>query len=313
MMPASKIHCGYYEVFGPNWNSASGEKAQKIISTLDGLELLGEEPNMFGFVGTGKCESAIGGFLAIQYPAELRQYDKQKHLNLRNDKLFERVFFILFAKTGKLILQHKKFTDIPISFDLVSNLIKDALTEVFSRAKFGYVLSINSPEENINGKETFETVFRSSERVERLRISSPNPNEIPTDINYYNPNFEKNPIIRESHQHDYPNFETVDLEASEQGNLKNTHLAKDLIHAGTPLLMKYSTNNEYRVLKRVIPTKFELYVDVNSEFITTDTLISIIEMLEREYGLPIHVPVQENRLGQISLFGYPDNEENTDE
>ncbi len=309
-MASTKIHCGYYEVFGPNWLSITNERAKNIISVLERIELQGEEPFLFGFVGTGKTNYAVSGFLAIQYPTALRHYDKQKRLDLRNDQPFERVFFILFAKTGKLILQHKKFIDVPISMERVLELIQKALAEVLSRANIGFVFSINIPDKEIVRKEIFIEEFKNSDRVERLSISSPKANEIPTDINYYNPNYEKNPIIRESHQHDYPNFKVVDLEASENGDLKNTHLAKDLIRAGTPTLMRYSTNNETITLKNKIPSKFELYVDVDAESISSDVLKTIIEMLEKELGLPVNIPVQTDSKGQMtSLLGYPENEE----
>ena len=302
-MPAIKIHCGFYEIFGPNWEKVDSERALQIMSLMEKPEMMGEELSLFGFVGTSRADNAIGGFFAIQYQNALRHYDKVKRLDIKNDAPFERLFFIFFPQSGKLILQNKKFIGLPVSMEAVINRLTKAFAEVLSTSKVGYVLSINYPSHEDVPKEVFIQAFIRSERVDRLRISRPKSSEIPENMVYFNPQFDKNQVIRESHQHDYDNFEAIDIEASDNGDIKSTHIGKDLIRAGTPTLMKFVENNEEKVLQRSIVSKFELYVDVNAETISSDILRYIIEIIKREHGLPIDSPVYINSSGQMSVFG----------
>lgn len=74
-MALTKIHCNFLEVVGPDWSSLDQDSIQCILDQIRSMELLGEEPELRGFVGTQQIDNITGGFFAIQYehyPCTLR-------------------------------------------------------------------------------------------------------------------------------------------------------------------------------------------------------------------------------------------------
>jgi hypothetical protein len=100
---ADKIHCDLLEIYGPDWDSVTAQQIECLVATIHTEnELLGQEPEMYGFVGTQSVNSIVGGFFAIQYEDEEFHYDKQKRLGIRYSAPFARLFFVLFAAMATL-------------------------------------------------------------------------------------------------------------------------------------------------------------------------------------------------------------------
>ena len=309
-MLASNIHCDFYEIVGPDWNLIDDATVTRIIQTVEAMELLGREPDLNGFVGTARLDNIVGGFFALQYEKELLHYDASKRPQKAKDSPYERLFFVFFAKTGKLVLQNRKFVDLPLNMEWATRRFSDALNEALRRSEVRALATLFSPGSEVS-PEVFQSEFSRSERIYRLRVESPDPAKIPAGFVYYNPEFDRNSIIRESHQHDYPNFRRVDLESHGDHDLKGTHLANDLIQAGVPVLMKYRHGGEDRTLRRSMPRKFEIYVDVDVDALTQEILRAIVQTLRMEIGLPVDIVTTPSSRGQLSLFGL--SEESDDE
>ena len=307
-MAVSQIHCDFYEVFGPDWTRIGKDEATTIVRQIETMELVGREPDRCGFVGTASLSTIVGGFFAIQYMAELLHYDAHKNPTKKTDTPFERLFFVLFAQSGKFVLQNRKFADLPLSMEMATRRVTEALSLALQLSKVGYVLGLSSPTEKRVEPEIFRSEFRQSSRVDRLSVDSPDAGRIPEGFVYFNPQIKHNQIIRESHQHDYPNFQKVDLEASINGDLKETHFAKDLVESGTPTLMKYSIGGREQVLRRTMPKKFQIYVDVDAEELDQGTLNTVVELLRTDIGLPVDIPVAPGQ--QPLLLGYSGESEN---
>lgn len=312
-MQAQKIHCDFFEIVGLDWNSVDDVKARQIVQTIESMEFLGKEPDLNGFVGTATLDTIIGGFFALQYEAELLHYDTQKNLQRAKDLTYERLFFILFGKTGKVVLQNRKFVDLPLNMEWASRRFIDALSEAFKRSQVNILLTLYSPEAEVS-PEVFQSEFKKSDRVHRLRVESPDPSKISAEFVYYNPQIDRNSIIRESHQHDYPNFHRVDLEAHSGQDLKGTHIARDLIESASPVLMRYHSAGEEHTLRRSMPKKFEIYVDVDVEVLTTEMLQTAVQTLRAEVGLPVDIPTSVRDGAQQTMFDYfRENEDEEDE
>lgn len=224
-----------------------------------------------------------------KYEDERLYYDRKKHPERKQDTPFERVFFVLFADTGKLILQSRMFVDIPLNMTIVERLFRETLTTVLQRCEIGYVLSFNLPELEVSHEQFIEE-FRQSTRVVQLSVIDPDPDEIPEDFVYYNPQRERNAIIRASHKHDYPNFQTVSLEASPDGDIKSTHIGSDLVVASEPQVMRYFIHEEERILRREVPARFEFRVDMDAVELSEEQLKSVLQILYRESALDLDIP-----------------------
>jgi hypothetical protein len=301
-MLATKIHCDFMGIYGPDWAKLSQEQIDCLIEAVQRGEMLGTEGQLRGFVGTVRYENVVGGFFAIQYPDERLYYDRTKQLKRVQDTPFERVFFVFFAGTGKLILQNRKFADIPLKMTTVQELLRDAINQALMNCRAGHSIGFYLPKNEV-GRDRFIEEFRRSTRVVTLEVTSPDPNRIPESFVYYNPQRERNSIIRGSHQHDYSNFRKVDLEASRNGNIAATHIGSDLILAGQPEEMKYFVEESEQILRRIVPTKQELYVDVDSPELSMAELTRVLEVLRRERSLDLDIPTPETPSNdQLSLF-----------
>ena len=147
-------------------------------------------------------------------------------------------------------------------------------------------------------------------------MENPRADRIPEGFKYYNPEVDRNEIIRESHQHDYPNFRKIDIQAYDTSDLKNAHTARDLVDVGTLVLMSYTAQDGEHTLKRRFAVSFEMYVDVDAHQLGHKTLGEIVQKLRRDYALPVDfvVPNRPNLGYQMPLEeGNDDDDEDNEE
>jgi hypothetical protein len=304
-----KIHCDLLELFGPNWKEFTSDNINRIAGKIHKQsQLFGEEPNLYGFVGTRRDNNIVGGYFAIQYSEEEFHYDKHKNLSKIQNHPFVRMLFVLFISSGKVLLQNTKFSRMDLTMPMALNLFKEALNSILIDCKLYPVTNIELAPEEVT-KEDFITAFQKSDRVTKLIVFYPDGTNIPIDYIYYNPQKERNEIIRDSHTHDYANLKKVDLEASELGDVKKTHL-RDIILAGKPQIMNYFINMESFTLRQYVRRKYEFYIDKESDQISEQELSSLIEMLRKERAVYLDTPTNEkpNHVSQLGLFS-EDNEE----
>ena len=304
-----KIHCDLMEVYGPDWATLNVEQIDCLANTIhSNQQLFGNEPELYGFVGTRRMENIVGGYFVIQYYDEEYHYTKNKEFNIKTSHPFAKIFFTFFAKSGKLLLQNTKFVGIPLSMYIAQTKFRSALDQVFEscgvRRTFNIAVAPDETEE-----ADFMQEYERSTRVIRLEVEYPTSDGIPDDFVYYNPQIERNNIIRNSHRHDYPHLKKVDLEATDGGDLKQTHL-RDLIYAGKLQEMHYYVGLDSFTLRKDVKRKFEFHIDMDSEQLSEEHLQAVVEMLRRERTVFLETPTptsnssdnqQSNQ--QMSLFG----------
>jgi len=296
-----KIHCDLMEVFGPDWAYLSPDQIECLANTIHSSEqLFGDEPDMYGFVGTRRMGTIVGGYFAIQYFDQEINYTKNKELNIRPRHPFKKIFFTLFTQSGKLLLQNTKFVGIPLTMYMALTKFRSALNQVFESCKIDRTFNIAiAPEET--EEADFLNEFERSTRVIRIEVEYPTAGGIPDDFVYYNPQVERNDIIRNSHRHDYAHLKKVNLEATESGDIKRTHL-RDLIYAGKPQEMHYYVGMDSFTLRKNVKRKFEFHIDMNSEQLSELQLQAVVEMLRRERAVFLETPTKAEPRQQLSLF-----------
>ena len=325
-MATSKIHCDILDISGVDWGGVSSEQIECIIQTVNSLELLGDENDLYGFVGTTYFKDIIGGFFMVQFPTELLSYSLDKVANRETTNPAERVCFTLLPKYGKILLQNRRFEVLPINMDAVYRRLQDALSRVMKECNIGVVLSL-SPATSFVGKRELIEFYQKSKRVSRIKVQNPNVKSIPEGLEYYNPLRDRNAIIRDSRLHDYPKLNLVDIKAKEGEDLRTTHLGKDLIHTVTdsdPFVMEFDDQKEKRrIVRRTAKrTPLEFWLDISTDQVSQQTLMQVIEILEREAALDITIAenvidneISSDSQSQMSFFDDIDDEniDNEDE
>jgi len=303
-MATTKIHCDILDISGVDWGNISSEQINCIIETVNSLELLGNENDLYGFVGTTYLKDVIAGYFMIQFPAEFLSYTLDKTANRETTKPAERVFFTLLPTYGKILLQNRHFEILPIAMDAVYRRLQDALSKVFRECKVGVVISL-SPVTSFVGREELVELYKSSKRVNRIKVQNPNVKTIPEGLEYYNPLRDRNAIIRDSRSYDYPKLKSLDIRAKDDEDLRKTHLGKDLIYTVTdsdPFVMEFEDQKERsRVVRRVARrTPLEFRIDVSTDQLSQQTLMQVIEILQKEVALDINLTEDDDVSAQIS-------------
>ncbi len=292
------------DIFGINWADISDDQVDCLISTIQGLQLLEEKDDLYGLVGTETLDNAVAGFFVIQFPTEFLSYKRDKTTTKQVTNPAERVFFVLFPKTGRLLLQNRRFQVLPIDMETVQIRLTTALNQVFQTCKVGSVVSLSPTTTEVNKDDLLE-IFESSDRVVELTITNPVAEEIPEDFVYYNPQRDRNRIIRDSRLHDYPQLKEIDLKAKKDTDLRETHLGQDLVQATTDetnFTMRFEDQNgRRRVLRRLIKAKFEFHIDIDGERVSKETIQQVLEILDKEASLDLNLPPSRPH-DQLSLF-----------
>lgn len=305
-MASTKIHCDILDIFGVDWSRIQPEQIDCVIQTVNSLELLGDENDLYGFVGTTYIKEVVAGFFIIQFPAQFISYNRDKTASREVTKPAERVFFTLLPRYGKILIQNRRFEILPIAMDAVYSRIQIALTQVLVHCRIGPVVSL-SPTTSIVGRNELIQYYKASRRVKRIRVENPNANRIPKGLEYYNPQRDRNEIIRDSRSHDYPRLKSVDIRAKENEDLRNTHIGKDLVYAVTDsdgFLMVFEDEKERTkyVRRTNKKTDLEFSIDVDTDQLSQQTILQVIDILNREVALEMNAGEGEPELLSSSNY-----------
>jgi hypothetical protein len=194
-------------------------------------------------------------------------------------------------------------------------LFKKPIDQVLEMCNVTKTFNIDLVPEEITDAD-FVKEFEQSTRVMGLEVSYPNGDIIPEEFKYYNPQVERNSIIRESHKHDYSGLKKVDLEATDDGDIRKLHF-RDLIYVGRSQFMRYYKELDEFTLRRVSTRKFEIQVDMEAELVPDENVLAAIEKLRRERAVILDKPTPvvppsegKEKSKQMGLF---ENNEDNDE
>jgi hypothetical protein len=56
-MATTKIHCDYFEIYNIDWANLSPRQVNRLIEVIQNMELVGDPPNLHGFVGVQRLET----------------------------------------------------------------------------------------------------------------------------------------------------------------------------------------------------------------------------------------------------------------
>jgi hypothetical protein len=128
--------------------------------------------------------------------------------------------------------------------------------------------------------ENFRIAYQQSTRVSRFKAVNPRAYALPDNYIYYNPEKERNGIIRESHLHDYEHIEKIELEAKAGSSLKHIHMS-DMVQTAEVQEMDYSIGNEEFELRKEIKRKFTFQIDMEAELLPQEDFLTVIKTLRQ--------------------------------
>lgn len=290
MSKKTRIHCDLLKISGLNWDDLSGDQKNRIAAKVhQSPELFGDDPDMYGFVGTRRIgEDIVGGYFVIQYdPNRELHFTKSKTRRITSSSPFKQIFFMLFAAPGKVLLQNTMFPGCPLTMGIAREIFCIAVARILRECKIEgigdlYLVPEKTEEADFLGE------YKQSTRIVKLDISRPEANRIPKNFAYYNPRRELNEIIEESHRHDYPKIKKISLEALDGEDLMETQF-RDLIIAGTPQAMSYFVEKEKYILRKDGKKKFRFTMDMGAKQVPEEDLKSVLELLSSQRGLNLGI------------------------
>lgn len=263
------VQCDLMLASGPNWSKCKPGQLKKLAKNIhESGELLGDEPNLYGFVGTRlrndlRLGPIVGGYFAVQYNDDEFHYNKNKKLRKIHIYPFARMFFMFFARSGKCLLQNTRFVGLPLTYSEAKADFHIALNNVFEKSGLDKLSMLTFSRDETPAKY-FRREYKKSSRVTRLKVTDPAKNRLPKDYIYYNPQIERNKIIRESHLRDYSHLKRIELEVKEDQDLKGMHFG-DLMYSEELQEMDYQIGDEKFTLRRNALRKFTFQVDMEAE------------------------------------------------
>jgi len=300
-----KIHCDLLDIFGLDWSQVTPEQVNCTIQAIHNLELIRASDELYGFVGTVDIEDVIGGYFVVQFPTDLLSFSPDKTALTETTNPAETTLFVLFPRVGRLLLQSRHFQILPVTKDFVQDRLKEALAQALRICGVGPVVSLLPTPITVGRTELVEA-FDASVRVTRLSVTDPDATQIPEDFPYYNPERDRNAIIRDSRLHDYPELSKVDLTSKQQSDLRKTHLGSDLVHATTDksrfTMVYIDQHNNTKILRRQRKAKFEFHVDIDGKKLSKEALLQVLAIVSQEASIDIPVRSPSDYGPQLGLF-----------
>jgi len=286
-MSREEVWCSLRYVFSESldWNKLGTDSGFKdrMYELIKQMGIRGERPNRCGFTHASRVDDAVGGLFVVETDIELLDYKQREGFFTKDDSSLEHVFFVLFLNTGEILLQNKRFQHIAsLRMEKVLDVLRRTLQELLSQLLERFTLvSLEDYLESIP-KAEFLRVFQEHP-ILKLEVETPPGSLIPETIEYYNPQRERNPILRQSQQHDIEISSRIQLEAPEDKSVSNMHFAQGAIEGGNPTYMKARIEGEPKVLRAQKKKDFRLRLDISSDGVEKTEIQIAVQAVRAEY------------------------------
>ena len=260
--------CQHEEIVGPGW-PLSSDLVRSFFERLATSSWLGEAPGRFGFVDPELWDGTVAmGYFAVEKPLQIVTYDNSKERTEHEEESFEHVWFALFLDDGRLLSQRRKFIHKALNSNKVLELMKQSIARELVALDLP-VLQIR-PVEKVVEKSEFLTQFERG-GVKEVRIDQLTDSRVPATTKLFNPDVDRDAILKETINHDNHHVREIAAKASEQGDLSATRFFKGEMAAGQPSLMVREEDHEVITLHRTTPDRLQFGVHMSeTRVIPTD-------------------------------------------
>ncbi len=301
----SEIKFKLKEMVGFDWDSLNDNQREDIIKHIFEFPLVGDVPNRFGFV---KCErineNQIYGYFTQELEEGRHRYNDQKKEEKYIDIPFEDFFFILLFDDGLCLLQSRKIKN--ISMPTVEERFAEALESVFKNlgVNFYHLMDCTLT----IGKDEFIRIF-NTENILSLKVDSLKGRTIPEDFKIFNPEAEKDSIVRAYFNDDFKHLDEFFGSTNRGGGLQESKLSKTILNTGEPRKMEYiGRDRDIITVKNKIGPSVSLDIDVESP-ITKDIQAEVKKLFSKDIMRGI---AQKNRSKERQMTFYDFHEGKND-
>lgn len=278
----SEIPFKLKDMVGFNWNLLSDYQKENVIEYIFKFPLKGDLLHRFGFVKCEKInESQIFGYFTQELEEEKHRYNDQKKEEKYIDKPFEDFFFIILFDTGFCLIQSRKIKN--ISMSTIEVTFTEALKSVFKETGVDFY-SLEDVSGNI-GKDEFIKIF-NNENIVSLKIDSLKGRTIPEEFKIFNPDAEKDSIIRAFYNDSFRRLDETYHSTDDSGGLQELKPSKILLYTGEPREMEIIGRDGSKI---IVNDKFGPSVKLDIDVVSPKT-----EDLRREVNKFFSNPMLKN-------------------
>lgn len=302
----SEIPFKLKDMVGFNWNLLSNNQKENIIEYIFKFPLKGDLPHRFGFVKCEKInECQIFSYFTQEFEEEKHRYNNQKKEEKYIDKPFEDFFFIILFDAGLCLFQSRKIKN--ISMSTIEEGFTEALKSVFKET----VVDFHSLEDisgNI-GKDEFIKIF-NDENIVSLKVDSLKGRTIPEEYKIFNPDAEKDSIIRAFYNDSFRRLDEVYHSTDDSGGLQELKPSKILLYTGEPREMEIIGRDRIKIIvKDKFGPSIPLDIDVVSPK-TEDIRREVNKLSSNPMLRKVGKSIKEKSAKQKSLFSsWGDNDD----
>lgn len=216
-----QMTCQYNEIIGPSW-PAEESAADSLWSSLETTEWFGAAPERSGFADLRRYEPFVFvGYFAVEKPITIVTYDDQKQMEEHEEESFEHIWFALFLEEGRVLAQRRRFIHRDLEATEVLRRFETSLASMIGSA--GIFAVDFRPFEHFVSKEEFLREFAEG-RVTEIHIDSLHGKSVPAPVRLFNPDFDRDEVLKESYAEDNLQVEELIGKAAASGDLSKTKL-----------------------------------------------------------------------------------------
>lgn len=299
--------CQYDEIVGPVW-PAESTLVSSLFEKMASSTWSGEAPERHGFVDPELWnDSVIMGSFAIEKPLRIVTYDNSKERTEHEEESFEHAWFALFLDLGRLLAQRRKFIHKELNTNGVLDLLRTSIASEL--VSLGLPVLQFRPVEKLVEKDEFLEEFARG-RIRELRIDHLANRSVPPTTRLFNPDLDRDAILRETINHDNRHLWEIRAKAADDGDLSQARFLKGEIAAGEPSHLVREEDNEIITLQRTTPDRLQFGVHTaDTRVVPTDEEKDQIVATVR--GRRIKHKRTHAGAGQASLFSSNDDSNGT--
>ena len=278
--------CQYLEVVGPVWPFDEG-KAASLAAALENADWVGESPDRAGFTDVRVFEPlVIVGYFAVEKPLTIVTYDEQREMHEHAEESFHHYWFGLFVEEGRLLAQRRRFDHRDLRVDDV--LLRFTTTLSSTLGASGVFVSDYRPIVRHITKEEFLEEFARGGVVE-IHIDSLHGRWVPDALRLYNPNVDRDAILKEAIGQDNQEIAELTGKAASTGDLSKTRFFRAELSAGEPSYIRRDEEGGFVERERTTTDrpKFKVTQTETRAVPTDDEIRDIVAYVK---GLPRSAP-----------------------
>jgi hypothetical protein len=255
------IRCEVFRVTWPDWSTVTNERKGSIWQVMsEGVED-GLPPNRRAFVGINRLGHVIAGFFAHEDRRIGVQYDSHWTKQVQSGEEFEHLFFALVLDQGQVVLQRKRVERefVTINLNAMRRAFFDLLGITFLQAGFKSDRIMRQLFQETRHKAEMLRIF-NEHQVTHIRVKELRGRRVPEEINLFNPDVDKDTILKQVLNDDYQHMDELEASAGEDvgaSNLREAKVVRAAMLTGEPQEVRAVIANQERTFRLAQREKFE--------------------------------------------------------